>query len=272
MARDPTVLLWPAYPGPSSVALTIDRPMFKGPPPLSGREQVVVSTAGAWKLDLKLVPVFPNVISEFRAFWARLGGKAQPIYVGPVDYVNSPSHRLGVATPVLSAFSTGAIFSNGAKFSRRTSDCILFSAAPLAATSITALNSVSAPVRPGDYIEISGRLHVIDGVSPDPNIIPPADYGLVNDTAISSQKDYGLVIGSPISVQDYGLVTQVSTSGVSLFSLWPPTRAAYPAGTPIEIDDPRFLAYLTVDSQSLVQDLSFFAYGECTFQFIEATW
>jgi hypothetical protein len=226
--RDPTILHWPSGLAPQNPVLSIDRPLWKGPKPLAGREQYVMSSAGGWTLSYESVPIWKlQTLPQYRAVWGLLAGGGAPVYVSAFDRANSPASRAGASTPTLLAFSTGVIFSTGVEFTRNTGDCLLAAAAAQNATQLSINNSSVAPVTAGDYFELNGRLHVITGIWP----------------------------GTP-----------------TLIDIWPPTRAAYALNTPLEIDDPRFLAYLTPDSAALSQKLDFAGFGYANFDFTEASW
>ena len=81
-----------------------------------------------------------------------------------------------------------------------------------------------APVEAGDYIELNGRLHMVNAIDG------------------------------------------------SNWNVWPPLRASYPAGTLIEIDDPRLLAYLTTDSRAALMTTDSRVLSRMNLDFIEANW
>lgn len=402
--RDPSVLLWPDAFAPAGQSIAIDRPIFKGPKPLSGREQVVQSSAGGWLISYEGVPVYRTLINQFRPLWTALAGLAQPVYVKPdfsewslarrknigatamtfsdgsrlsnsiqfpggslmdpvlwyragtptptpvlstavapdgtttavsltdatttdlaflVRLLNVPNDNVSVyrvvvyvlktatapaygatieldlmggttqlyayvtvnpATgalqtigtvtnlsstlignfykvqfdiqnngtgnvylycmlyPALVNWSTGGgsmagtetatfwgpefykVGSQSASFSQSTGDCFLILPANRGNTTITVNNSVIAPVEAGDYIELNGRLHMVNAIDG------------------------------------------------SNWNVWPPLRASYPAGTLIEIDDPRLLAYLTTDSRAALMSTDSRALSRMNLDFIEANW
>ena len=400
--RDSSVLLWPDALAPAGQSIAIDRPIFKGPKPLSGREQVVQSSAGGWLISYEGVPVYRTLINQFRPIWTALAGLAQPVYVKPdfsewslarrknigatainfsdgATFSNSSQffsgslmnpalwYRSAIAAPTLSSAvtpdgattavsltdastsdvvyllrffnvpndtvsvyrvivyvlktttapaygatiefdllggatqiyayvtvnpATGALLTIGsvtnlsstlignfykvqfdiqnngtgnvnlycvlhaalvnlsdggaylsgtgtstfwspevylmgaqsAPFSQSTGDCFLTQPAKRGDTAITVNNSVIAPVEAGDYIELNGRLHMV-------NAMDGANW-----------------------------------------SVWPPLRSSYPAGTVIEIDDPRLLAYLTTDSRAALMSADARALSRINLDFIEANW
>lgn len=253
--RDPTVLLWPDAFAPVNMTVTIDRPVFKGPKPLDGREQVVSSTAGGWLISYEGIPVYGSNSRWFRSLWSSVGSLARKIYVKPEFSPNTLARRNGI-NPVYSGFdpfgseksllfwSAGQIvwgssfpfawgnenvsdyasFEDGSFFSQSTGDCYLKTAALRGAATISVENSTFPIVEPGDYIELDGRLHVVQSID-----------------------------------------------GTS-WNIWPPLRANYKSGTVIEIDDPRCLMYLVTDSKFLSTNVEFGRLSRVSVDFIEANW
>lgn len=253
--RDPATLLWPDSLAPVSMTVTIDRPIFKGPKPLDGREQVVSSGAGGWLISYENIPIYGQKYREFRSVWLALGGFAKPIYVKPEFSVNMLARRnnvsalssgfdpfgteknplfwglgeiiWGVSNPIAwgnEAANDYASFEDGSFFTQSTGDCFLAAAAIRGATTISVTNSVVSPVEAGDYFEIDGRLHVVQSID--------------NQT----------------------------------WNIWPPLRAAYVSGTVLEIDDPRCLAYLVTDSKMLAMQSDYGRLSRMSVDFIEANW
>jgi hypothetical protein len=107
-------------------------------------------------------------------------GRAQPIYVGPYDYLNGPVRRAGAVSPITSPFSDLTIFADGMRWEASIYDCALSAAAALGDSQIEVTNSVVAPLSAGDYFEIDVRLHVVEEINGDIWTIWPslrADYG-----------------------------------------------------------------------------------------------
>lgn len=182
--RDPTVLLWPDNFAPVNMTVTIDRPVFKGPKPLDGREQVVSSTAGGWLISYEGVPVYGSNSRWFRSLWSSVGGLARKIYVKPEFSPNALAKRNNISA-VTATFSDTAIFSDGSRFNQSTGDCRLSANALRGAATISVTNSSVSAVQAGDYIELDGRLHVvqsIDGTSW--NIWPPLRANYTSGTVI----------------------------------------------------------------------------------------
>jgi len=163
--RDPTIVAWPQMLAPRKVTMKVDQPIWNGPTPLAGRAQSVVSSAGGWRLSLEDIPVFKlTKLPAYRAMWSQLCGSRVPVYVGPYDHANAPYTRAGVTTPILTQFSQPVSFSDGTKFSQRTGDCFLAADVAQNATQIQVTNSTAAPITAGDYIELNGRIHLVQGI------------------------------------------------------------------------------------------------------------
>lgn len=252
--RDPSIALWPDNLAPMNMTATIDRPVFKGPKPLDGREQVVSSSSGGWLISYEGIPVYGDRFRQFRSIWTTIGGFSKPIYVKPEFSPNMLARRnnivpetayfdqigtlenmvywgtkellWGAGEPIFwgSGSIGSSVFLDGAQFTQSTGDCFLLSAAARGDASITVLNSAISTVEAGDYFEINGRLHIVQGI--DGNT----------------------------------------------WSIWPPLRASYEAGTQLEVDDPRMLAYLVTDSPVLSQKVDFGRISRVSVDFIEASW
>ncbi|MBM3552161.1 MAG: hypothetical protein FJX45_10415 [Alphaproteobacteria bacterium] len=221
--RDPLIAVWPIKTIPvRHITPVKGRPVTRGPQPIAGRPQTVVSSAGGWRLVYTGCLARKSNILAFRALLALIEGRAEPIYVGPYDYANGPVRRAGATSPIYHTFTNGKIFSSGYRFVSSLSDCTLAAGAAKGATEIVITNSQQAPLQAGDYIELSGRLHVIESLI------------------------------------------------VDLARIWPPLRAAHAAGTKIEIDDPRMLAYLEEKEAGL--QMQFGRWGEIDLSFEEANW
>jgi hypothetical protein len=252
--RDPTIALWPDNLAPMNMTATIDRPVFKGPKPLDGREQVVSSSAGGWLISYEGIPVYGDKFRQFRSIWTAIGAFARPIYVKPEFSPNMLAKRNGISPDVAYFDQTGQLknmlywganellwgtseplfwgndatdwseFQDGATFTQSTGDCYLLTAAARGDVLISVENSTASSVEAGDYFEINGRLHVVHGIDGD------------------------------------------------TWSIWPPLRSAYDAGTQLEIDDPRMVAYLVTDSRALSQSVEFGRISRVSVDFIEANW
>jgi hypothetical protein len=194
--RDPLVALWPENTIPvRHVTPVKERAVSSGPQPLVGRPQTVVSPAAGWRLVYAGVLVRPFNVHALRALMAKIEGRAQPIYVGPYDYAYGPVKRAGATNPITSTFSDGTIFSDGMRWETSIYDCTLTADAAQGATQISMTNSLTAPLKGGDYFELDGRLHVIEELSGSAAIIWPglrADYpsGTVLEIADPRMKAY----------------------------------------------------------------------------------
>lgn len=161
--RDPLIKLWPVGTIPvRHVTVEMERPVFTGPAPIAGRPQMVVSSAGGWRITYVGALARNNNLRSFRAMLARHRGRAAPIYVGPYDYPNGPVIRNGAVSPIITRFTDLTFFSDGATFTNSIADCILSAAAAKGATQISITNSATAPIAAGDYFELDGRLHIIE--------------------------------------------------------------------------------------------------------------
>jgi hypothetical protein len=160
--RDPTIIKWPrGQINPRNIVPQIDLPSWSGPSPLVGRPQVVVSPAAGWRLTYEGVPFNKNNRSSYFPILDRIAGFAEPIYVGPYDYASDAVARAGVARTSLYTFVGPYLFTGGYYFEASITDCTLAAAASMGATEISVTNSATAPLQPGDYFEIDGRLHRI---------------------------------------------------------------------------------------------------------------
>lgn len=112
--RDPTIMLWPDALAPVNMSATIDRPAFKGPKPLDGREQVVFSTAGGWQIAYEGVPVYGDKFRLYKSIWTQIGGFSRPIYVKPEFSPNMLARRNNISA-LTTTFSGGALFSHSVK-------------------------------------------------------------------------------------------------------------------------------------------------------------
>lgn len=182
--RDPSVLLWPDNFAPVNMTVSIDRPVFKGPKPLDGREQVVSTSAGGWLISYENIPIYSANSRWFRSLWIRLGGFAQAIYVKPEFSPNALAKRNNISV-VTTTHSDTSIFSDGSRFNQSTGDCRLSANALRGAVTITVTNSSISAVQAGDYIELDGRLHVVQSINGTSwNIWPPLRGNYANGTVI----------------------------------------------------------------------------------------
>lgn len=153
--RTDTSYLWSL--DPRNITLTMDRPVFKGPKPLSGREQVVVIDSGGWKISYEDMPIHAggkynyvndtgSLIQHYRQAMNVCIGYGRPTLVSPLIGPMSLKNRynLGTTTPT---------------------DCYLSSAHSRGSTTISFVNSALYPLKFGDYFELNGRLHAITYIS-----------------------------------------------------------------------------------------------------------
>lgn len=132
---------------PKRLTLTIDRPLFKGPKPLAGREQVVAVDSGGWQISYEDIPVYrtgvtqTNNLSLFKAHFAYFYGYGNPTYVR-VDY--------GPFT-----------IANRLKLSSNPTSFKLSRAHAKRDTTLYFTNPPTTPLIAGDYIEIDGRIHTL---------------------------------------------------------------------------------------------------------------
>lgn len=252
--RDPAIQDWPDRFAPASMSVVIDRPVFKGPKPLDGREQVVMSSAGGWRITYDGVAVYGDLYRQFRSIWLSTVAMAKPIYIKPEFTSNMLATRNGVVADMAYFDQVGTLksmltwgasellwgsaeplfwgndatdwsdFQDGATFTQSTGDCYLLAAASRGAVSILVENSTASSVEAGDYFELDGRLHVVNGIDGD------------------------------------------------TWSIWPPLRANYSSGATLEIDDPRLLAYVVTDSNSANMPIQNGGVSRLTIDFIEANW
>lgn len=252
--RDPSIAIWPDSLAPMNMTVTIDRPVFKGPKPLDGREQVVSSSAGGWLISYDGIPVYGANTRVFKSIWMSIGAFAKPIYVKPEFSPNMLAKRNGITALTADFDQVGTVknvvewginellwgageplfwgstgsgssdFQDGASFTQSTGDCYLSSDAARGAVVISVVNSAISNVEAGDYFEINGRLHMVQGID-----------------------------------------------GNS-WNIWPPLRDSYPSGTQLEIDDPRMIGYLATDSRALTHNIEFGRISHISIDFIEANW
>jgi hypothetical protein len=159
VSRDSSILVWPNTTfWPEKLAARIDRPLFKGPTPLEGREQVVASSAGGWQISYEGIYVYSGIYSAWRAIWIALVAQGKPVYVKP-DMITA------VPSSTLTTFSDTTVFSDSTYFAQSTGDCVLAAAAFLGDTVISVTNSSTNPKVAGDWFEINGRAHIIQEIS-----------------------------------------------------------------------------------------------------------
>jgi hypothetical protein len=157
--RDLTVTVWPdSLFRPAGSSATIDRPLFKGPKPLSGREQVVASDGGGWLISYSEIPIYGSNFSTWRALWLKIAAMGLPVYVAP-DLITA------VPAATSSTFSDLESFSDGEDFAQSTSDCVLAAAAVQGTRTISVTNSSARPRSAGDWFELDGRAHIIQEIN-----------------------------------------------------------------------------------------------------------
>lgn len=161
--RDPTVILWPDIFAPVAMTVTIDRPTFRGPKPLDGREQVVASSAGGWLITYDGIPIYGDNHRLFRPLWTSVGGFARAVYIRPEYSPNMLAVRNNIS-PIAAGFSDAAKFSDTAQLTQSTGDCLLAADAKRGDVTISVTNSSVSTVAAGDYFEIDGRLHIVQGI------------------------------------------------------------------------------------------------------------
>ena len=158
--RDPNIIKWPrGVLSPRAIVPRIDRPSWSGPPPLVGSPQVVVSPAAGWRLTYEGVPFNANNRSTYFPLLDRIGAFAEPIYVGPYDFYSGQLARAGVSGTTLYTFVGPYLFTGGYYFAASIQDCTLAADAAMGDVEISVTNSATAPLQPGEYFELDGRLH-----------------------------------------------------------------------------------------------------------------
>lgn len=214
--RDPTIPAWPDTFGPRSMSVTIDRPAFKGPKPLDGREQVVFASAGGWLISYEGIPVYSDRYRQFRPIWFYFAAFSRPMYVKP-DYTDQQLARRNNISPIPTTFSDTALFSDGSRFIQSTGDCILAANAARGATTISVTNSTVSPVAVGDYIELNGRLHVINAMSGSSwDIWPPLRASYPSGTVLEIDDPRLLVY---MTTDSRGQVMQIDARAVSYMNV-----------------------------------------------------
>lgn len=141
MARDPAYNFFAGDAvAPRSITVTMDRPYWKGPKPLVGREQIVTSSAGGWKFRYNNIPIYGQ---SGRVFQAYMGAYA--LY-GPLCYI---SPAMGKNMLVNHKTMTGISY----KLAQA-------GASGDASIRVTRTGSTDATLMGGEYFEINGRLHL----------------------------------------------------------------------------------------------------------------
>jgi hypothetical protein len=157
--RDMSILVWPdSIFRPAQASATIDRPLFKGPKPLDGREQVVAASAGGWAISYEGVPIYGNLYAAWRALWIKIAAKGLPVYVAP-DLISAIPAR------TLTTHGDNTTFSDGSSYSQSTGDCSLVAAGVMGSRVISVTNSVARPREAGHWFELNGRAHIIQEIS-----------------------------------------------------------------------------------------------------------
>lgn len=206
--RDPLITLWPQNVIPvRHVTPKRERSVVMGPAPVSGAPQRVVSPSAGWILTYSGVLARDANISALRALLAKVEGRAQPIYVGPYDYAYGPPRRASVSPTTLYTFAGPYLFTGGYYFESSISDCTLAADASEGATEISITNSVTAPIRAGDYFELAGRLHILEELSGTAAKIWPAlraNYSSGQKVEISDPRMVAYLDGDASIQMQYG--------------------------------------------------------------------
>jgi hypothetical protein len=208
--------MWPGNVLPSLVMFQPDIPSTSGGPSYGGQEQVVFSSAGRWKAQLKMSvrrTIAPTVTAHNRILAARamvayMKGRANTIYIGPYDFPNSPAFLAGLsAGPVLTTFSDSTTFSDGTKFAQPVTPAVLTAPAPVGSLSATVtMLDTRQTAQAGQYFGFgTSELYLID-----------------TSTALGS--------------------------GEFALTFWPILRNPYPAGQPVNFDMPTCEMRLATDS------------------------
>lgn len=141
MARDPAYSLFANdVVAPRSITVTIDRPYWKGPKPLVGREQIVTSSAGGWKFRYNNIPIYGQNGRIFNAYMAAYALGSPLVYLSPA---------LGKNMLVNHKTMTGISY----KLS-------LAGAAGDSSIRVTRTGSTNATLMASEYFEINGRVHL----------------------------------------------------------------------------------------------------------------
>ena len=218
--RDPQYLKWPTTIAPKDIQIVVDRPAAFGQPVISGRPQMVVSSAGAWRISYVDVPFTPSNVLAFRSFLSRVSWGLQKVYVGPYDYANAPYIRASATSPITSNFSDGFQFSDSTSFETTIYDCTLAASALEGATQISVTNSATAPLSAGDYFELDGRLHVVEDINGTTwTIRPPLRAAYASGSILEIDDPRMLCVLDPKSA---ALTQQVQLGrfGTATFDFW----------------------------------------------------
>lgn len=145
---------WPLSLTPRNITVTMDRPVFTGPKPLAGREQVVSHSSGGWKISYEDIP----------------------IHVGSSGYNYDPASQVApfktvkqimllmaydqswIISPIIGPLSIKNRYNLG---TTNPTDCFLTRDHTRGDTTIYFANSTIAPLKNGDYFELNGRLHIV---------------------------------------------------------------------------------------------------------------
>lgn len=205
--RNYSASLWPDLLMPQSVTVQMDRPLFKGPKPLAGREQVVAVDSGGWNVSYDNITLSGSTrFLTYRALWIEIAANGLPVYVKPDFGPHTARVRLGMTSSPTT--------------------CTLSVAATKGATSITVSNSSGFALQAGDYFEINGRLHIIKSINTNVwTIWPPLRANYVSGSYASSYP-----LGTQLEIYDprclmYATVDSranamtLSQSGVSQVSI-----------------------------------------------------
>lgn len=141
--RNYSASLWPDLLMPQSVTVQMDRPLFKGPKPLAGREQVVAVDSGGWNVSYENITLAGSTrFLTYRSLWIEIAANGLPVYVKPDFGAHTYAKRNNLTVGTTPAITMSA-------------------AANRNATTISATNNATYPLQAGDYFELNGRLHII---------------------------------------------------------------------------------------------------------------
>lgn len=141
MARDPAYGLFANdVVAPRSITVTMDRPYWKGPKPLVGREQIVTSSAGGWKFRYNNIPIYGQNGRIFQSYMAGYAISGPLCYLRPV---------LGKSMLVKHKTMTGVSYK-----------LALAGVVGDVNIRVTRTGSTDATLMGGEYFEINGRVHL----------------------------------------------------------------------------------------------------------------
>lgn len=144
MAGNPAILTFPSYFAPKSVTITIDRPFYTGPKPLSGREQIVSSFSGGWQFKFNDIALKEYLVRDYLSYMSYLSTNSPLIYVCPVFGQSRLGKRNANAFNITYTLDSNVVQN---------------------ATSIVVSRNQSPVLGYGELFEINGRLHRVFGLS-----------------------------------------------------------------------------------------------------------